>query len=173
MMAHEPDYTAGWIHTNIHDLLAEIAEPTSSMTYALITCLDSNFEVTSLFKKSRHLESLREKFEPVGKGALVTTRQLLAAQRRDRIFFGFDEIWFFPNSGITPKPRDFIITGPRRIDAQQIDRHAAWLTTNHCSMGLGDGSGMNYCLRVRGAAKYIIQASNEANSHTQEDREIA
>jgi hypothetical protein len=109
----------------------------------------------------------------VGKGALVATRQLLAADRRDRLFFGFDEVWFFPSSEITRKPPDLIITGPNFIDARQIERHGAWLASNHCSLGLGDGAGMNYCLKVRGVAKYIIQSLNESNLHALQDREIA
>jgi hypothetical protein len=172
-MAQPNDHVAGWISTNIHDFLAEIAQPISSMNYALITCLDSDFEVSSLFQSSRHLKGLKRKFKPVGKGALVTTRQLLAAQRRERLFFGFDEIWFFPNSDITPKPANFVITGPNRIDAHQIDRHAAWLASSHCALGLGDGTGMNYCLKVHGVAKFVIQALNGDNSHALEDRESA
>ena len=164
-MAGQSDYMSGWINTTIHDFLEEIDDPSSSMRYALITSLDSNPDVSSLFTKSQHLTDLREKYQVVGTGALLTTRHLLAAQRQRRFFFGFDEVWFFPHSDISIKPEGFVITGPCSIDSEQIERYSEWLASNKCSLGLGDGVGMNYCLRIRGAAKYIVQAINESHPH--------
>ena len=173
-MSGQSDYMAGWIDTSVHDFLQEIEEPTSSMKYALITYLDSSPDVASIFKKSDQFSHLKEKMKAVGAGALLTTRQLLAAQRQRRIFFGFDEVWFFPNPVISNKPEGFVITSPYSIDSEQINQYSTWLSVNKCSLGLGDGNGMNYCLRIRGAAKYIVQAINESNPHSLDsEREIA
>jgi hypothetical protein len=165
MMAIRGDYMAGWINTTIHDFLEEIDEPTSSMRYALITYLDSSSEVSSIFTKGKHLIDLRSKYRAIGTGALLTTRQLIAAQRQRRIFFGFDEVWFFPSPDISSKPESLVITAPYSIDSEQIEQYSEWLTSNRCSLGLGDGMGMNYCLRIRGVARYIVQAINESNPH--------
>src|SRR6266481_5612227 len=98
-MSRQTDYMVGWIDTTIHDFLLKIDEPTSSMAYALITCLDSNFNIPSMLEHSKHLQSLKGKIEgQVGKGILLRSRHLLAAERDNRLFFGFDEVWFFPNS---------------------------------------------------------------------------
>ena len=173
-MAGHSDYMAGWINTTIHDFLQEIDEIAFSMAYALITYLDSNPDVASVFEKSKSLSGLKEKHRVVGTSALVTTRQLLAAERKHRLFYGFDEVWFFPYYDVTIKPDDLVITAPYSIESQKIEQHHRWLVSNKCSLGIGDGVGMNYCLKIRGVAKYIVQAINEGNPHALEgERERA
>ncbi len=97
-------YEVGWIDTTIHDFLLGLDECSSSITYALITCLDSSLDVASLVNKSSTLRAFGEDSKVVGKGILLTTRRLLAIERRTRIFFGFDEVWF-SDSKISPKPK--------------------------------------------------------------------
>lgn len=161
-MEKQAEYVAGWIETSIHDFLAEIAEPPSGMAYALITCLDSNFDGAFLLKESKHLEGLRDKCELIGSGILTTTQQLLAADRREQIFFGFDEVWFFPHADIRPKPTELIITCPAQIGADHLNDLIEWMQSNDCSLGLGDGMGMNFCLKARGMAKNIVRALSQA-----------
>ena len=156
------DYQTGRIDTTIQDFLSKVDEPPSTMAYALITCLDSNFDVPSLLELSEPLRPLMGKCKPVGQGILLTTRQLLTANRHRRIFFGFDEVWFFPAPAITPKPEDLVITGPSVIDPGDIDGYREWMEANDCSLGLGDGEGMNFCMKVRGVARYIVKAFSEA-----------
>ena len=168
-MSKQADYIAGWIDSTIHDFIVGIEEPTASMRYALITCLDSSFDVRSMLEQSKHLKSVRGKCQLVGQGILLSTRQLLAAERVDRIFFGFDEVWFFPTSHAEPKPENLILTGPEKVSPQEIDQFTHWMLSSKCSLGLGDGVGMNYCLRVRGVARYIVELFNEASLHSLEE----
>jgi hypothetical protein len=161
-MSKQADYMTGWINTTIHDFLSAVDEPTSSMAYALVTCLDSNNEVASLLDQSKHLKGLRGKYQRVGQGILLTTHQLLTAQKNNRLFFGFDEVWFFPNADVSPKPESFVIVGPEPISSRETDQYSEWLRSNNCSLGLGDGTGMNFCLKVRGVARFIVEAFNEA-----------
>lgn len=173
-MPKQADYMIGRIDTTIHAFLAEIDDPTSSMAYALVTCLDSNFDVPSLLEKSKHLKNLKEKCQIIGQGVLLSTRQLLSAEKKNRLFFGFDEVWFFPNANITPKPTTFVIVGPDEISPKEVRQFGEWLRSNHCSLGLGDGTGMNFCLKVRGVAKYIVEAFNETKPQAvEQEREIA
>lgn len=165
-MSKQPDYVVGWVATTIHDLLLDIEEPTSSMAYALITCLDSSFDISSMLEQNRRLNSLKGKCHLVGQGILLTTRQLLTAERHNRLFFGFDEVWFFPTSDVEAKPESLVITGPERINLPEMEEYSEWMRSSNCSLGLGDGTGMNYCLRVRGVARYILRASNEASLHS-------
>src|SRR3954449_12988546 len=99
-MSARAEYVSGWIDTTIHEFLQTIEEPASSMANAFITCVDSSFDIASILEQSRHLNILQGKCKTVGQGVLLTTRQLLAAQRQQRLFFGFDEIWFFPKAEI-------------------------------------------------------------------------
>jgi len=158
------EYLAGWIDTSIHDFLSEIEEVPSSMSYALLTCLDSCFDLPALLNNSAPLASLKEKSRRVGSGLVVSTRQLLAAERQKRIFFGFDEVWFFPHVEIKAKPKELLLTGLERSQAGGVDSFGRWLHENGCSLGLGDGTGMNFCLKARGVARYIVKAFNESTA---------
>ena len=157
-MPKPASYTAGWIDTTIHDFLAEIDEPSTDMAYSLLTCLDSSFDVAALAGKAPHLSELKAHGKIVGKGLLVTTRRLLTLERRQRIFFGFDEIWFFPQAKVSPKPKGVVITGPHKIAPAMTERLARWLHGNSGSLGLGDGVGMNFCARLRGVAKHLVES---------------
>ena len=161
-MQKQPEYIAGWIDTSIHDFLSEIIRPSSSMAYTLISCLDSCFNVASVVEKSKHLQSLRGEYKQVGNGLLVKTDKLLKAEHKGRIFFGFDEVWFFPSIEVIPKPDWLTIIGPHRIKAPSIQEIIEWMQAGRCSFGLGDGTGMNYCLKARGIEKYFVKALNES-----------
>ena len=167
-MASLKDYVIGWINKSINEFLSEDDELYHSNSYALITCLDSNPDVSSVFRLFEDKKSLPLLVPnlPVGRGVLVPTRRLIAANQSRRIFFGFDEIWFFPGKKITPKPDDLTITRPGPIDPLEIEHHAAWMNSNGCSLGLGDGEGMNYCLKVQGVARTVVRALNESMTHT-------
>lgn len=158
-------YTTGWIETTIHDFLLEIDEPSSEMGYALVTCLDSSFNVASLAGKSPRLRALKEQGRVVGKGVLLSTRRLLALERRQRMFFGFDEVWFFSQSQISRKPKILVITGPARISSELTGKLAEWMHGNSGSLGLGDGAGMNFCARLRGVAKYLVESFSESEAN--------
>jgi hypothetical protein len=163
-MPRTSEYTAGWIDTTIHDFLTDIEQVSPSMAYALITCLDSTFDVPPLLQASPALRALREKCRVIGKGILVTTRQLLVAKRESRILFGFDEVWFFPRPEVSPKPKGFVLTGPERVPIELVERYSNWLSGNGCSLGLGDGTGMNFCARLRGVARYLVRSFGETES---------
>jgi hypothetical protein len=157
-------YTVGWIDTSIHDFLSEIEEPSSSMAYALITCLDSSFNVASLANENRKLQALKNQGKRVGQGVLLTTRRLLAVERQERLFFGFDEVWFFSHAEVAPKPKNVVITGPSKLTLPLPEQMRAWMHRNGCSLGLGDGTGMNFCARLRGVARRLVESFGESES---------
>ncbi len=39
-----------------------------------------------------------------------------------------------------------------------------WMQRNDCSLGLGDGVGMNFCAKVRGVARYLMKALGETGA---------
>ncbi len=166
-MEKDCEYTAGWIDTSVHDFLSQIADPTASMTYALVTCLDSSFDLAAIVQKDPDLRTLKSQgqLKIVGQGVLLTTRRLLALERRKRLFFGFDEVWFFPRAKVSPKPKNAVITGPGKITPQLMKSLANWMQANGCSLGLGDGAGMNFCARLRGIAQYLVDSFNASDSN--------
>lgn len=158
-------YLQGRIDSSIRSFLHTIEKPSSSMRYALITCLDSSTDMKRIIVKSRTLRSLRKEVRIVDKSLLTETKKLLDAERKQRIFFGFDEIWFSSSPDFTPKPPGFWLTGPsgpsdlhRQMPAPLI----RWMRTANCSLGLGDGTGLNYIAKVRSVVgRCIISAYNE------------
>jgi len=161
-MAKSENYLGGWIDSSIHSFLYTIETPSSSMRYALITCLDSSTDLKHIIKKSSALRPLGKEGRIVGESLLIETRKLLDAERTERIFFGFDEIWFSSNPGGTPKPRELCLNGPSELHRQMPDTLIQWMQTGNYSLGLGDGTGLNYIAKVRSiVGRCIISAYNE------------
>src|SRR5206468_3501502 len=88
----------------------------------------------------------------------VPSQLLRNAHILDQLFVGFDEIWFLRGDKIEPKP-DAWIVGPSRIDQTKLDKLGSWMTGNECSLGLGDGDGLNIIVRARGQVRDLIAHS--------------
>jgi hypothetical protein len=152
-------YVAGWLQSSVEDFLALFPQKSEGATYALITCMDSNTDPGSLFRRDASLRSALNGATTVKKGLLVPSSVLHKPGVRSKLFVGFDEIWFFPTPEIEPKPASASIVGPRRINQQTLDKLGAWMTANDCSLALGDGEGLNFIVKAQGLAKYLIAHS--------------
>lgn len=155
-MIRTADYCTGWMDSSVHQFLADLDSPSSSMKYVLITCLDSCFDVASMLQKSAALKPLGPHAEVIGQGLLVSTSRLMKAQQSGQIFFGFDEIWFFPSQDVTRKPKHICITGPEPLKPDPPAKLVEWMENNRCSLGLGDGAGLNFIAKLRGVAKHLV-----------------
>ena len=160
------DYVAGWLDSSIHDFL-EILSPNSASTkYALITCLDSNQNPASLLDKSPELKPVAKRLRILGKGLQLPTDLLLEADSRRQLFFGFDEVWFFPSKSIEPKPDSASIVGPARLNQARFNKLDKWMSDNSCSMALGGGEGLNFVVRAHGLAKFLLGSSIGQPEHS-------
>jgi hypothetical protein len=161
-MVHYQQYVAGWLESSIHDFLALVPPDPRSMKYTLITCLDSNREPASLID-SRHLKPLAAEAKVTGSGLLFSTKRLFDVHSQNPIFFGFDEVWFFPGEIHQPMPElDCApLVGPARIDQPTLDKLGKWLSSNACSLALGDGCGLNFIVKARGLVKSLLGHSME------------
>ncbi len=92
-------------------------------------------------------------------GILVPAAALLDADGENQIFFGFDEVWFFPHDRIEPKPDSAWLVGPNRLDQEKLDKLGSWMTDNGCSMGIGDGCGLNIVTKAAGLMRYLVANS--------------
>ncbi|MEX0866724.1 MAG: hypothetical protein WD030_05155 [Pirellulales bacterium] len=155
-MLQKDEYCAGWMDSSIHDFLSNIDPAPASMKFALLTCLDSSTDVASLLRSSEALQPLESQAKKVGESVLVSTRRLLSAQRKQRIFFGFDEIWFLPTENVTGKPTTFSLVGPEKLHTEPPDKAIRWMDDNGCSLGLGDGTGLNFVAKLHGVARYLV-----------------
>ncbi len=156
-MIHYKDYVAGWLDSSIGDFLASIPRTSTRMNFALITSLDSDLHPSKLLDASPELKSLGKAAKPLGSGVLVPTSLILKAEVE--IFYGFDEVWFFPHDDVTPKPHTAWLVGPNRIDQNKLDKLGSWLVRNDCSLALGDGGGLNFLVKARGLVKYLLAYS--------------
>jgi hypothetical protein len=154
-------YIAGWLDSSIRDFLEAVPPRFDSMRYALITCLDSNRKPESLLKKSPELHSIATEARSLGGGLLLPTKALLTTESQSQLFFGFDEIWFFPSEVHMPKPNSAWLVGPARIDQKKLDRLGEWLSDTGCSLALGDGEGLNFIIKARGLVRHLLGHSLE------------
>ena len=152
---------AGWIDRSIHDFLEVLSPNWISTEYALISCLDSNRNPASIRKKSPELKTLSKEITVLGSGLLIPTGRLAEANTKNQIFFGFDELWFFPTESITPKPPSISLVGPSRINSAMLREMTGWMKQNSCSMALGSGEGLNFVVKAHGLVRYILGFSIE------------
>ena len=127
-MVNYQDYVAGWLDSSVLDFLQVFPANSESMKYALITCLDSDLQPMSLLKKSPAFSFITTNAQPLGKALVVPTRSLLKTDF-NQVFFGFDEIWFFPSEEIEPKPSSAWLVG-RKLETQT--RPQTSVTTREC-----------------------------------------
>jgi len=177
-MLHYKAYVAGWLDSSIDDFLERFPGTSRSAAFALITCLDSNLNPGSLLENSSELKAALIGVKPLGTGLLVPSKLLQDSSIRNLLFFGFDEIWFFPSNQIDPKPEQAWIVGPDRIDQTKLDKLGRWMTDNSCSLALGDGDGLNIIVKAHGLVKYLIahtmcqpEPTGEMNELVKEDTE--
>ncbi len=149
-------YVAGWLDGSIHEFIGAFPPNAQSAKYALITCLDSNLKPSSLLHKSKDLRTITSKLRELGGGLLVPTKTLIEASSLHPIFFGFDEVCFFPTKNIEPKPDLASLVGPAKIEQESLDQLGDWMSRNDCSLALGDGVGLNYIVKARGLVKYLL-----------------
>jgi hypothetical protein len=92
-------------------------------------------------------------------GLLLPTELLQEANSRRRIFFGFDEVWFFPSQGIEPKPDGAGLVGPARVDQARLDQLGKWMSLGSCALALGDGVGLNFIVKAHGLVRHLLAHS--------------
>ncbi len=158
-MVRYQEYVAGWLDSSIHEFLQVVPGNSKSLAYAFITCLDSNLDPASQLRKSPQLKALNSAIKPYKRGLLVPTSQLQQADANDQIFFGFDEVWFFPRQLMEPKPDSAWLVGPARIDQIKLDALGNWMARSSCSLALGDGEGLNFIVKAQGVVKWLLAHS--------------
>ncbi len=155
-MVKYKDYIAGWLDTSIHDFVLSMPSAYPSMQYALVTCLDSSRDLSTLIKSSSELTGLKDRAGLLGDGLLLRTSDLIDHDGSHRIFFGFDEVFFFPSDEILPRPAGPGLVGPDRVSQSRIESIGEWMNDNSCTLALGDGDGLNFVLRAHGLVRYFI-----------------
>jgi len=156
-MIHYKDYVAGWLDSSISDFLAHFPSGSKTLSVALVTSLDSDLSPSKLLVDSPELKFIATKAKPLGKGFMVSTSLILNSATE--VFHGFDEVWFFPHTKIAAKPPTAWLVGPNRITQAKLDKLGSWMASNECSLALGDGDGLNFIVKARGLAKYLLALS--------------
>lgn len=150
------NYIAGWLDSSIQGFLDTFPHEMKSMAFALITCLDSNVEPASLLEQIPALKAESENVKLLNQGLLLPSQLLWNGDLRTQLLFGFDELWFFRTSRISPKPESVWIVGPRRIDQDKLNKLGEWMNDNGCSLALGDGDGLNFIVKAVGLVRYLL-----------------
>lgn len=153
------NYIAQWIDSSISHYICDYIfdtfhENAKNLNFALITSLDSDCAPSLLLEywknsKDSELKLLADMGKPLGNGILLPTATLVEVNAKARFFYGFDEIWFFKNDRIKPKPLTAWLVGPYQVDQKIFDQLGSWLIDNDCLLGLGDGCGLNTIVKIR------------------------
>ena len=136
------DWTDTFAQSALEWVLREWPEIAHMGPLTLISCVDSSrredlhsFNVP-LFSRG----SLRSD------GVLVNTADLVALERSENLFHGFDELWFLEHEPSTVLP-EVVITSetPLVSDNSGETRQliANWMLAEGCALGIGDGCGLN------------------------------
>lgn len=151
------EYVAGWFDNSISDFLEHFPRNSKKMKYALVTSLDSDPAPSKLLRKSPELKPIAKEAKLLGDGFIIPTSFLLSGDCT--IFYGFDEVWFFPDDKISAKPECARIVGPNRLDQSSLDEFGSWLSANNCSLALGDGDGLNFIIKAHGLVRHLLAYS--------------
>ncbi|HEV7280604.1 MAG TPA: hypothetical protein VGN57_10400 [Pirellulaceae bacterium] len=147
-------YVAGWLDSSVGDMLGALPKASRSTSHALVTCLDSDPRPSNLLRRSPELLAIAKSCRQVGNGFSVPTSLLI--ERRETLFHGFDEVWFGRSEFVVPPPRQATIVGPDRVDAGAIGALGAWMSKSDCSLGLGDGVGLNVVAKASGLMRFLL-----------------
>jgi hypothetical protein len=186
-------YIPGWIDTSIHDFLLDITEISSGMSYTIIACLDSCSEVSSMVKKSKHFQSVINNYSSIGNSLLVKTKDLVNIESENRIFFGFDEIWFIPQKSFVLRNSEngtniidhnlvqlqnqqidlmdsstaLTLVSPHKLESTSIQKLVDLMRLFNLSCILGDGVGMNYLLKKsqQTLMSHLLKAYNQSDGN--------
>lgn len=143
MIANYPPFIATWTDKSISQIFQDGFD-LQSCAFACITCLDSSNPV-SLLQQSSVLQLLANAGVSTKDSLIFPTSTLLENELYKNVFFGFDEIWFFPypKFHMSSKPSEISIVGPDNISQGVLNELYDWLALENCSMAFGDGNGTN------------------------------
>ncbi|MBX9680445.1 MAG: hypothetical protein K2X38_16930 [Gemmataceae bacterium] len=148
-------FVAGWLDISLPELLDSI-DVSHETRWAVISTLDSQPNPASLLKKSPELRKLAKQITVLGDSLLLRAESLFEANRQSPLFFGFDEVWLFPDEPLEDKPEGSSIVGPGRLSSKRLRPLGSWLEANRCSLGLGGGEGVNFVVPAHGLARDLL-----------------
>lgn len=151
----------GWVDTAIGVLMADKPGLFARFPWALVTCVDSSTDVSTLPSVGRALDARHVRKQSIDGSLLLSGRQLVEVATAFNLingfdlFNGFDEVWLFYHLREQAPLPDVSITGPVVITEQIPDGLLDWMNVSGCVLGLGDGIGLNYVTIEPGLAHEI------------------
>jgi hypothetical protein len=151
----------GWLGTNIRAVLQRDVNLISHFAFVLITSIDSAIDLPTAAVAKRIVEK-HPRCGFLGKGLLVPGVDIAEIVEAFDLFNGFDELWCFDSSPTAPKPEDVLIMPPLNVnnDEEAIRRVASWMMESRCTLGLGDGIGLNFVTIDETIAHILEQLAN-------------
>jgi hypothetical protein len=141
-----------WIDTSIVRLLKADVSVLSRYAFVMITSVDSSNDTEGFATGYQFLSDLG--CSEFGKNLLVPGNQIEAVA--NQLFSGFDEIWCFDERPTQPKPDGLWIVPPLNLSRDDLPEWLVpWMKESNCSLGLGDGIGMNYASPDRATAQRL------------------
>jgi hypothetical protein len=134
----------GWLNASIRDIIYKCPTILSQFPVIMITSIDSTNDIARIVKY-HDIFSLFPKCKMLGLSLLVPGVDIPDMQKLFHLFNGFDEIWCFEHAPIFAKYSGASLVGPYNVEHDTMRTEVAcWMIDSKCSLGLGDGIGLNY-----------------------------
>ena len=148
--------SVGWLRdTSIGKLMQSDAPYLSECEFALVTSIDSTSNLRTIttvdtiiqrYPKSRYL----------GSGVVLPTARLPEVTNEFKLFTGFDEVWFFREDPHWEPPTGLSIVSPLNLEEDEVPPVVFdWMKISNCTLGLGDGIGLNFATSNEDIGKYL------------------
>ncbi len=164
-MKADEQFWCAWIEgANVLSGWDLIMQQTTSLSWTLITMLDSNEKVAELTAIRQLVTVLPGQVARVD-GGVVLDRIAFSKLRahRDNFFTGYDEVWMAPDrSAIVKKPSHLRISAEQPISEAPVPGLGRWMKATGLGVGFGDGFGTNVATWDSSVVRTLTQAYGDA-----------
>jgi hypothetical protein len=139
----------GWSRAGtVPAFLEDGADIVAMYPLALITCVDSDHSPLSMALLTDELATTGVDWRTHGTSILLNCADLPALA--DALFNGFDAVWFLQQEPAVLLPPPINATSDRPVPdrlplgTDGVQELVRWMNAQHCTLGIGDGVGLNY-----------------------------
>lgn len=150
----------------IPDVLSTVLAAEANAKYVLVTVIDSTPQVRQLPSIVPLLDQLGMFYRAVDDDVVIKAADLSALVNRHHILSGFDEIWLCRDIPRAGKPVTFQITSDVPFGNDPPAGLLNWMLASTCTVGLGDGDGLNLATTEQTVAVALGRVSTDVHGPT-------
>ena len=158
-MICDDEFFANNINASIDDVVKQLPDLVPTFRFVLITSLDS----TTDMKTDKMIEEASFPHRYLGDGVVFEGAVIPDLGKQDGFFAGFDEIWCSKQDILLPRPKEIHFVGPYTPEKPLNKALKDWMRGSQCTLGFGDGIGLNYITTDKIVANLLEQYFTDAS----------